>query len=42
MRDNSGEEELSEVGGEVVEDIWVTADAPPPDGQREGNGAFGG
>ena len=33
------EEGLGEVGVEV---IWVTVDAPPPDGQRVGNGAFGG
>ena len=25
----------------VEEVIWVTADSPPPDGQRVGNGAFG-
>ena len=38
----SAEEGLGEVSGIGVEVIRVTADAPPPDGQREGNGAFGG
>ena len=38
----SVEEGLGEVSGVGVEVIWVTADVPPPDGQRVGNGAFGG
>ena len=38
----SVEEGLGEVSGVGVEVIWVTADAPPHDGQRVGNGAFGG
>ena len=38
----SVEEGLGEVSGVGVEIIWVTADAPPPDCQRVGNGAFGG
>ena len=38
----SVEEGLGEVSGVSVEIIWVTADTPPPDGQRVGNGAFGG
>ena len=37
-----GEEGLDEVSGVDVEVIWVMADTPPPDGQRVGNGAFGG
>ena len=36
----SVEEGLGEVSGVGVEVIWVTADVPPPDGQRVGNGAF--
>ena len=36
----SVEEGLGEVRGVVV--IWVTADVLPPDGQRVGNGAYGG
>jgi hypothetical protein len=36
------EEGLDEVSGVVVEIVRVTADVPPPDGQRVGNGAFGG
>ena len=39
---NPGEEGLGEVSGVGVEVIRVIADAPPPDGQRVGNGAFGG
>jgi hypothetical protein len=35
-------EGLGEVSGVGVEVIWVTADALHPDGQRVGNGAFGG
>ena len=35
-------EGLGEVSGVGVEVIWVTADVPPPDGQRVGNGVFGG
>ena len=38
----SVEEGLDEISGVGVEVIWVTVDAPPPDGQRVGNGAFGG
>jgi hypothetical protein len=38
----SGEEGLGEVSGVGVEVIWVTADTPSLDGQRVGNGAFGG
>ena len=38
----SGEEGLGEVGGVGVEVIQVTADVPPSDGQKVGNGAFGG
>jgi hypothetical protein len=34
----SVEEGLGEVSGVGVEVIWVTADAPHPDGQRVGNG----
>ena len=41
-RITSGEEGLGEVSGVGVEVIRVTTDAPPPVGQREGNGAFGG
>jgi hypothetical protein len=40
MRD--GEEGLGEVGDIEVEIIRVTADLPPLDGQREGDGALGG
>ena len=39
LGDQEGMDEVSGVGVEV---IWVTADTPPPDGQRVGNGAFGG
>ena len=35
-------EGLGEVSGVGVEVICLTADALPPDGQRVGNGAFGG
>ena len=38
----SVEEGLGEVSGIGVEVIWVTADNLPPDGQRVGDGAFGG
>ena len=38
----SGEEGLGELSDVGVEVIWVTADVPPPDGQRVGNGAFDG
>ena len=34
-------EGLGEVCGIGVEVIRVTADVPPPNGQRVGNGAFG-
>ena len=34
----SVEEGLGEVSGVGVEVIWVTADTPPTDGQRVGNG----
>ena len=37
-----GEEGLCEISGVGVEVIQVTADAPPADGQRVGNRAFGG
>ena len=33
---------LGEVCGVGVEVIWVTADMPPQDGKRVGNGTFGG
>ena len=33
---------MSEVGDVGLEVIWVAVDSPPPDGQREGNEAFGG
>ena len=38
----SVEEGLGEVSGVGVEVIWVAADTLPPDGQRVGNGVFGG
>ena len=38
----SVEKGLGEVSGVGVEVFWETADAPPPDSQRVGNGAFGG
>ena len=41
-REGGVEEGLGEVSGVRVMVIWVTADAPPPDGQRVGNRAFGG
>ena len=41
-RITSVEEGLGEVSGIGVEVIWVIADALLPDGQRVGNGAFGG
>ena len=39
---SSLEERLDDVSGVGVEVIRVTADAPPLDGQRIGNGVFGG
>ena len=41
-RITSVEQGLGQVSGVSVEVIWVTVDAPPLDGQRVGNGAFGG
>ena len=38
----SVQEGLGEVSCVAVHVVRVTADAPPPDGQRVGNGAFGG
>ena len=37
----SSEEGLGEVNGVGIEVIQVTADAPPPNDQRVGNGTFG-
>jgi hypothetical protein len=42
LGDEGREEGLGEFSDVGVEVIWMTADTPPPDGQRVGNGAFGG